>query len=53
MYVHARSMHAMYLLLFLVLVVNSDQFQILWSYTLLLKPILLRSSYIAIVLCPA
>ena len=43
----------MYLLLFLVLVVNSDQFQILWSYTLLLKPILLCSGYIAIVLCRA
>ena len=27
-----------YVLLFLVLTVNSDQFQILWNYTLLLKP---------------
>ena len=35
-----------YVLLSLVLVVNSDQFQILWSYTLLLKPPVLMCSYI-------
>ena len=32
------TQHAQYVLLFLVLVVNSDRFQILWSYTLLLYP---------------
>ena len=32
--------------LFLVLAVNSDRFQILWSYTLLLKPaVLMRFSF--------
>ena len=30
-------MHSIYVLLFLVLTVNSDWSQILWSYTLLLK----------------
>ena len=36
-----------YMLLFLVLVVNSDQFQILLSYTLLLQLlILMRSCYV-------
>ena len=36
--------HAQYVLLFLVLAVNSDQFQRLQSYTLLLKlPVLMHS----------
>ena len=35
MHVHAA---VQYMLLFVVLVVYSDQFQILWSNTLLLKP---------------
>ena len=36
--------HAQYMLLFLVLI-NSDQFQSLWSYTLLLKPQVLMHSF--------
>ena len=36
--------YAQYVLLFLVVAVNSDRFQIVWSYTLLLKPpVLMRS----------
>ena len=35
-YTRMRTQHAQYVLLFLVLAVNSDQFQILRSYTLLL-----------------
>ena len=41
-------MHALYVLL---LVVNSDWFQILQSYTLLLKSILLCSSSVILPLC--
>ena len=37
------TQHAQYVLLFLVLAVISDQFQSLWSYTLLLKPPFLRT----------
>jgi len=38
--------HVQYMLLFLVLAaVNSDQFQVLCSYTLLLKPPILMSSW--------
>ena len=40
-----------YVLLFLVLVVNSDQFQILQSYTLLLKPPVLMYSYWMLLAC--
>ena len=39
------TQHVQYMLLFLVLAVNSDQFQILRSYTLLLKPPILKRSY--------
>ena len=39
-----RMQHVQYVLLFLVLVVNSDGFQILWSYMLLLQsPNFMRS----------
>ena len=48
MYIRALSMHALYVLL---LVVNSDWFQILRSYTLLLKSILLCSSSVILPLC--
>ena len=35
------TQHAQYVLLFLIPVINSDRFQILWSYTLLLRPLVL------------
>ena len=38
--------HVQYVLLFLVLVANSDWFQILQSYTLLLKPPVFMHPYV-------